>query len=358
MAQYTEALQHLHTALAIMEEHDLIGVMSQLCGNIGAVHAMRTEYSIASIYFKRALALAERTGDVPSKVLVTGNLGDVAARIGDLQEASTWLTESLTLAEHISDREHSSWVLTALATARQDLGDLQGALGYIRRSLATGRSVKSTVRVGFALVALADWRATCALMRTPPGTTCPDQEEATSASLHLLHSARRAVERALAFEDIDVETQCTGQVVLTAIYHQLGDRARALPQAIKTLAEVRQSEMMHLVGRSHRLLGEIQAASGLVSESVASFEEALQIFKQYGLRLDYARTLQRYGSSLLARSRSGKSGRASSTRTSLYARGLSHLQEARAIFESCHASLDLQWVEHLLADLDFSAARS
>lgn len=343
IGQYTESLQHLHTALTILEKHDLISVMSRMCGNLGAVYAMKTEHTIAITYFKRALELAERTGDIPSKVLVTGNLGDVAAHIGNLAEAATWLTDSLALAEQISDKDHTSWALIALATVQQDLGNMREALENIRRSLATGRSVKSTARVGFALVALADWRATCAMLwrNLEAGKT------GEGACQRLLRAARAAIERVGMLEDIDTETQCTGQVVLTAIYYLSGEREQALQQATKALEEIRQSEMMHLIGRAQRLFGEILADQGREQEADRFFEEALQTFKEHGLRLDYARALQRYGTCLLQRSRRARSRRVD---TPLYQAGLAYLREARDIFEACQARCDLQWVERLLAD--------
>jgi DNA-binding SARP family transcriptional activator len=358
MAQYTEALQCLHTALAILEKHELIGVMSQVCSNIGAVYAMRAEYTIATKYLKRALDLTERTGDVPTRTLVTGNLGDVAARNGDLQEAATWLTNSLNLAEQISDREHTSWALVALATVQQDLGDMRGALESIRRALAAGRSMKSPPRSGFALVALADWRVTSAIIRyhladtsfeSQPG---PQAHAAGPECQRLLRSARAAIERALELADIDTETQCMAQVIMATIHYQLGELDNALMLATTALEETRQSEMTYLVGRAQRLLGEIQAASGLTQEASASFEKALQISKQHGLRLDYARTLHRYGSMLLQQGLRVQTehGSPAPADASLYATGLAYLREARDIFDACKASADLQWVERILAD--------
>jgi predicted ATPase len=351
MAQYAEALQHLHTALAIFEKHDLVGAMSQVCSNIGAVHSMRSEYTIATTYFKRALELGERTGDRRSKLLVTGNLGDIAARNGDLQEAATWLAESLSLSEQASNREHTSWGLVTLATVQQDMGDMYGALENIRRALANARTIKSTTRVGFALVALANWRVMRALTLSQSEASSPQHNARVNLSnpacLRLLRAARAAIERALHLTGIDTETECTGQVVLTAIYYHLGELEQARRQALKALEETRLSEMVHLMGRAQQLLGEIQAASGLEKQADASFEEALLTFKEHGLRLDYARALYRYGSSLLARSLHVKSGHGPDAHAPLSPTHTAsgYLREAREIFISCQAALDLQWVE-------------
>ncbi|HEY0754600.1 MAG TPA: DUF6788 family protein [Ktedonobacteraceae bacterium] len=354
--QYAEALQHLHTALTIFENHELVGVMSQVCSNIGAVHSMRTEYTIATTYFKRALELGERISDRRSKLLVTGNLGDIAARNGDLQEAATWMAESLALSEQASNREHTSWALVTLAAVQQDLGDMRGALENIRRALAAARNIKSTTRLGFALVALANWRVTRALILSQQQSSSTLKsvriKRENPECLRLLKSAQAAIERTFQLTDIDTETECTGQVVLTEIYYHLGDLERARQQAGQALEETRLSEMMHLIGRVQRLQGEIQVASGLEREADASFEQALQTLKEHGLRLDYARALHRYGLSLLTRNLHVKSSQGAYTRSSSpqINTGLNYLHEARAIFVTCLAGLDLQWIEETLTD--------
>lgn len=359
IGQHTEALQHLHTALTIMEKHDLLDAMSRTYSNIGAAYATKTDYTTAITYFKRSLELAERIGDLSSKMLVTGNLGDVAARKGNLSEAATWLTESVELAEQLSDKNMSSWAASALAAAQQDLGLMREALESIRRALATANSVKSIARTGFALVTLADWRVTNAMLSRNLADAPLAQRGKRSADAEyqrLLRSARAAVERVWGLEEVDTETLCIGQVVLTEIYLLSGELESAYQQAIKTIEETSQSEMMRLTGRAQRLLGEIQAARGFEKEADVSFEEALQTFKQYGLHLDYARTLQRYGASLLKRSLyvKARSEATSSTGAPLSQTGLAYLREARDIFETCQARFDLQLVEHLLADPSLS----
>ena len=118
--------------------------------------------------------------------------------------------------------------------------------------------------------------------------------------------------------------------------------------------------MMYLVCRTLRLLGEIQVASGLEQEANASFEEALQISKEHSLHLDYARTLHSYGSSLLARSLHVKSSRGggSSSNANLARTGLTYLREAREIFVTSQANLDLQWVDDILANPSFRYAEA
>src|SRR5205085_542267 len=55
--QYTEALEHLNRALSIFERHNHIIVLTLLYGNLGAVHAMKTEYDTARMFFKSVLCI-------------------------------------------------------------------------------------------------------------------------------------------------------------------------------------------------------------------------------------------------------------------------------------------------------------
>lgn len=335
---YAESLSHLHTALAIFEEHDLVRGMSQVCGNIGAVNSMQCQYAVASPYFQRALELAERIGHVASKMMATGNLGEVAAHGGDLRAAQNWIIDSLVLSEQISDREHGSWCLIGLAIVHLDLGEMRESLEYIRRALIMVHSMKSSMHLGYALATLARWRVTRALYYR---NLEMKHQDMPPASLALLRSALGAAKRVQSLGGVDAETQSTVQIVLAQICYLLGDKEQAQQQTLKALERAQQRGIAYLSGRAQRLLGEIQASRGLSQEADRAFGEALHVCQQYSLRLDYARTLHRYGICLLQRA----------TRTrhnAAYQQGLAHLREARDIFETCQASLDLEWVERAL----------
>ncbi len=341
--RYAASLAHLHTALAIFEEHDLVRGMSQVCSNIGAVNSMQCEYTIAAPYFQRALELAERIGHVSSKMLATGNLGDVAAHAGNLRAAQSWITDSLAMSEQVLDREQSSWCLISLAAVHLDLGEMRESLEYIRRALIVVHSMKSSMRLGYALATLAEWRVTRALYyRSLEMEHLDNPANMPDASLSLLRSALTTAKRAQALEGIDAESRSTVQILLAQICYLLGDGEQAQWQVLQALKETQQRGIAYLSGRAQRLLGEIQTTRGLSEEADRAFAEALRISQQYGLRLDYARTLHRYGACLLQR--------ASQSRPSaLYQQGLEHLREARALFETCQADLDLRWVERVLA---------
>jgi tetratricopeptide (TPR) repeat protein len=275
--------------------------------------------------------------------LITGNLGDVAWRCGDLQEAETWLIESLALAEQITDRDGICWCLATLAMIQNDLGKTRDALEKIRRALVTAHRMHNTVRLGFALAVLADWRITQVLVRSHLETMSLAKIAASVEGGRLLHAARAAAERTLALEDIDSETRGIGQAALAQVYLLQGNLDLAQQLALTALEEARQNEAIHLIGRSQRLLGEVQASRGQAQEAEQSFEQAIQVFKQHGLRLERARTLQRYGASLLEHNwqTSLDQGRdvSSFTGASSDQRGRDYLREARSLFETCQASV-------------------
>jgi tetratricopeptide (TPR) repeat protein len=89
------------------------------------------------------------------------------------------------------------------------------------------------------------------------------------------------------------------------------------------------------------LLGAILAARGQPEEASTYFEQALQFFRDRGMRLEWARALQSYGASLL---------QLDALKEKAYQRGLSYLREARQAFQDCHAALELEGVERTLTE--------
>jgi DNA-binding SARP family transcriptional activator/Flp pilus assembly protein TadD len=343
VGQYTEALKHLNTALALFEQDGLLTALTQVYGNLGAVYAMKAESAVARTYFHRALELAERNGDLPDMAFVIGNLADVAARCGDLLEAEEWFKRSIALAERINDREQMCWCNVALATALQDQGNMRAALECIRRSLALARALKSTRWTAFALVALGDWRVVEAL--TISKVKFMDfreiERQQQPACNRLLLRAKDALERALALEGLDAEVMTEGHLVMASVYFLLGDLDTAQQKALQTLDEARQRELTRVQARLQRLLGRILAAQGRLEQADFYFEQAIEVFRKYEMRLDYARTLHGYGISLLQRNTEGNE---------MHQQGLSYLHQARDLFRDCKAAIDLEWTEGILAN--------
>jgi DNA-binding SARP family transcriptional activator len=340
IGQYTEALEHLHLALTIFEEHDLVIAMVKVCGNLGAVYLTRTENALAQPYMYRALELAERMGNLPTIAQVTGNLGEMSTRAGKLIQAEEWFRRSLAVGEHINDPDHTSWCSVALAGTLQDLGNLQEASECLYRSLLLSRSMKSTRAIGSTLIALGDLRISQAVIACNLMGNDIDRSIAQLAHCkRLLLRAKSTLERAVSVEGLEVESFVEAHLTLASAYYFLGDIQLAHQEALRSLHDAQRYELSRLHGRSLRLLGRIQGAQDQHQQADRYFEEALEIFRKYDMRLDYARALHGYGVALRQRS---------SPNTDTYQKGLALLHEARGIFVDCHAIVDLEWVNRLL----------
>ena len=343
VGQFAEALQQLHQALAIFEQHDLVTALAQVYSNLGALHAVKSENTMALTYMQRSLKLAERLGNQPNIAMVTGNLGEMASRSGDLRQAEEWFRRSLAMAERINEADQISWCNTALAVALQDHGDLVGAAECIRRSLSIARSMKSARNIGGALIALADLRiiqAMIACKLQDKGKNSTNVPQPTALSTQLLLRAKSTIQRALSVEGLETELVIEGQLILANTRFLLGDLARAKQEAVQTMEEAKEYELTRMLARSYRLLGRVLAAQGNYTEADACFEQALQVFRDCELHLDYARTLYGYGVTLLERE---------PCEEVQLNTGLTYLHEARAIFANSHAAIDLELVDHILA---------
>jgi DNA-binding SARP family transcriptional activator/Tfp pilus assembly protein PilF len=343
VGQFAEAHQRFHRALAIFEQHDLVIALAQIYSNLGAVHAVKSENTMALTYMHRSLALAERLGDQPNIAIVTGNIGEMAARSGNLRQAEEWFRRSLATAERINEADQISWCNVALAATLQDQGNLTEAAACIRRSLSTARSMKSTRNIGGALIALADLRIVQAII------VCELQNEKnlvgnisqpTEMCRRILLRAKSTIQRALMVEGLETELLVEGLLILASAHFLLGDLESAKRESMRTMAEAKQYELSRMLGRSYRLLGRILAVEGDSTQANTYFEQALQVFRDRELRLDYARSLHGYGVTLIERHKPGEAQ---------FNKGLAYLYEARDIFADCHAAVDLEWVEHALA---------
>ncbi len=338
VGHFSEALKHLHKALAIFEQHDLAIAMVKVYGNLGAVHAVKSENNLALSYLHRALALAEQMGNLPIIAFVSGNLGEMATRSGNVVEAEQWFRRSLAMSEQINDPEQTCWVHVALAGSLQAQGNLVEAAKCIRRALTVARAMKSSRNIGGALIALADLRVTQAsIAYKVPG----DEEHISRKTMgyRLLRRAKATVQRALLRVGLETELLVEGQLIRANINFLLGTLETARGEAKQTMEEARQHELTRMYARSCCLLARILAAQGEYEQANSYFEQAMQIFRECEFRLDYARALHGYGDTLLERGKSGEY---------TYQQGMAYLREAGNIFADCHAAIDLEWVKAVL----------
>ncbi len=350
----SDALTHMHTALTMYEQRALVSEIARLCGNLGNIYIIKGEHASARVYLQRSLDLAERTGDLPNMAFIANNLGEVAHRSGELVEAEAWFQRSLAYAERINDREQISWCSVDLAAVQRDLGKLGEATTSIYRAITTGRAIKSPRCTRYALVALSDLRIIEAIILCRLLPKGKDDRYRYRQSRRLLRRATATLQRATSLEGLEAEPMIGGKLLLATAYFLLNDLETARQLTEQTMAEAQQHETTRAIGRAHRLLGRILAAQGRYEEAIVHYVQAIQLFQNRELRLDYARTVHGYGTALVQRSTSqGMSSHAQwnadqEARDKAYQQGLGYLQEAHAIFVDCQASVDRVWVERVL----------
>lgn len=336
--QSAEALEHLNMALALYEQYDREREIAIVCCNLGDLHLRKADYKTAQAFLRRSLHLAERIGERQLVGVVTSNLGVLAIRSGDPVEAETLFKKSLVLAEQTNDRLGMSLWNTVLATALQDQGQLDEARSHLYQALAISRSIHITPCIGFALVALGN-------MRLVQASTV--LERTSSKHLHWLQRAKKTLQHALAYQELEAETRTEGRIALASTLLLLGETEPALQLAQMTLEEAQQFELKWLIASAQRLLGIILATRAESEPVEHYFKQALQTFRKSGMQLEYARTLQQYGLVLLQRAAGSRADDQ---------QGLEYLQEAKKIFAERRAALDLQTVDHALSHHETAVA--
>jgi tetratricopeptide (TPR) repeat protein len=336
IGQLAEALKHLYTALGIFEQHDLVMAVARVCGNIGGVHAMKSERAESHTYLNRSYELSERMGDLPNMTFVMGNLGEIAARAGELEEAESCLRQSLVFSNKINDREHLGWCYVALATTLFEQGKLELAGKNLLQGFSINKSLQSTKGMGTALIALGEFRTIQAIIAAGlPETYGPSfhQRLLTPISKRLLFRAEATLKHAMQLDGLEAEALIDGEIILARISYLLGDLDVAQQRVLKLQEEASQQELTRSLARSRSLLGSILAEQGEAEQATQQFEQALQLFSTYDMQLDYARALCNYGLTLLYSEQSELQK----------LQGQKMLQEALDIFARCKASLDQEW---------------
>jgi len=240
-----------------------------------------------------------------------------------------------------------------LAKVQQDLGKLDDARSSLLRAISIGRAIKSLRCIRYALVGLGNLRITEAqLVRENEPLSSKGQRRRGKSHTSLLLRARAAIQRAIALEELELEIIIDGRYLLASIYFFLDDLETAHTVTLQTLKEAREYEITRITGRAYRLLGLIHARQKRYEEADSYFEQAIDIFRERELRLDYARTLHYFGAALQQRDNLPTAERMAEGIERAYARGLDYLREARRIFVDCHATIDMLWVEDELTRVE------
>lgn len=361
LGQLSDALDHMHTALNIYEQNELVLEMIRVTGNLGAVYITQGELASARTYLHRARDLAERTGMLPNMTFITGNLADVAQRTGDLLESEAWFKRTVALSEQLHDRHRICWFNIELASVQQDLGHVREAAESIRRALVLARALKNPRHTRFALVVLGDLRIMQAIMAyyLQPQDIRTNGQSPSSGYQRLLRRAKATLLHALSLKGLEIEPMIEGKLLLAMVYYLLNEQETAKEMALQTLLEAQEQETTRVIGRTQRLLGRIMADQGNDAEADAYFKQAIELCCACELRLDHARSLHSYGLALVNRGKASASNpqkvvqlKSQQRGWQSYEQGLNYLHKARDIFAASHAAYDLMLVEQTLAYLE------
>ena len=254
------------------------------------------------------------------------------------------------MAERVNDREHISWCCVVLADVQQALGYLHEAATNLHRAIRVGRAIKNSRCIRFALVSLGDLRIVEAIIACKLQPTETEKgEDASAVCQRLLLRAKSTLQHAISQEGVEIETIIDCKLLLATVSFLSNDLIKAKKIALQTLQEAQKQETMRVIGRAQRLLGRILAELGNYTEADTYFEQAIQIFREQELRLDYARALHGYGLTLVQRGMIVNASNTSEERTRFHQHGLAYLHEARAIFNASHATIDFTWVNLVIS---------
>jgi predicted ATPase/DNA-binding SARP family transcriptional activator len=338
----SDALQHLNIALAIFEQYERQHEIANLCCNLGDLYIRNTQFSLAQSALRRSINVGEQIGDIPILTTAYGNLGILSTRLGELAEAEKYFRKGLSLAEQVNDPVYISLLESYLTPVLQDQDKLEEARSTLLHALKISRTSKFAPCIGCSLIALGYLRINQVIQENHRDLT--KSLPYSTVNQQLLRT-RNSLERALALEGLEAETRTEGQLSRARTTFMLGEFKSARQQAEQVIAEARRLEQTWLLACAQRLLGSILSALKEFEAADALFDEATEMLKQHGMRLEEARTLYASGESQLQRQDAAS-----------HEKGLQRLQEARRIFEACHAASDLALVDHIRAGYAVSGA--
>ncbi len=329
VGQPNTALAYYSTALALYEQYQHRREIASVCCNMADFHLRRSEYTLAQSTLRRSLSMAEQVGDVRLICVVRGNMGVLAMRLGDLTEAEDYLAQGIELAERINDPIYLSILSTYLAVVLQEKGNSPDARKNALRALCAVRSMHIAPCIGMALIALGFIYVTQATI-----------VESDAEKRKFLKHAKITLERGLVLEDIETETKTEGKLMLAHVAFLSDEIETAQQQALDTLKEATQYELLWLVARTQRVLGSITAALHEDEQSRQYFEQALRTFQKRGMVLEEARTLRERSATLLSRMNFSSEERD---------KAIQDLNVTNEIFVTHQAVLDAMITQHILA---------
>ena len=327
--QPVTSVTHLDMALAIYEQYQSTRDIAIVCCNLADIYLRKADTLLARSSLRRSLSMAEQTGDIPLMCVVLGNTGVLAMRLGELVEAENSLKQGIELAGSINDPIYTSILSAYLSIVLQEKGDYTNARKNVLRTLYAVRSMKIAPYIGMALVALGSIYGTQAVI-----------VEGDEEKRKFLKRAKTTLQRGVMLEDIEAETKTEGKLMLAHVAFLSGEIETAQQQALDTLKEAMQYELIWLVARTQRLLGSITATLHEDEQARQYFEQALRTFQKRGMVLEEAQTLREQSVALLSHV---------SLSTEERDKSIQDLNVANEIFVTHQAVLDAMITQHILA---------
>ena len=328
---YTDALSHFNTASPIFEQFERQREIAIVCCNVGDVYLRRSEYDEAQEMLRRSQSIAERIGDMPLASVVSANMGIGILRLGNIAEATIELARATTGSERINDIASVSPCSSFLAGTFQEQGKLTEAETALLRALTTAHKTSIPPYIALALISIGNFRIMQAL----------DVNATPEIKRQLLLRGQRTLQRALRIEGMEADTRVEAQLLLAHVLFLLGNDVAAKKLANSVLEEADSHDMVWLLARAHRLLGDILTQQARFSPARKNYQQARSLFNDCDMKLEHARTVHHYGLLFLRLPATNEANKDEQHRQ----RGLSYLRSARETFIRCGATLDVQLVE-------------
>lgn len=311
--QLDEAEKYLQRALWSVEPSTQPGVVASIYNRLGGVFYVKDDLTTASEYVRKSLDLRIDTGDVAGVARTYNNLGLLEWRRGNWDDAIFNFTRSLELQAVLNDVEGTAEVHFNIGLLLTDRGSLDQAQPHLDEALRSAQQIGQRFLEGLGHMHLAHYWLVC------------------KAWTKTLEYGQRGI--AIFTELGSQENLIDTYVSVGEARLGLGDLARAgeTCTAINALLAGDDPSPTLQKGRALRLEGSIRQAQGELDTAQTLFDLSAEQFTQLDNQLELGRTLARLA--LLGQQFNDP-----------VAAG-SNASQARAIFGSLGAQLDLQIVE-------------
>jgi tetratricopeptide (TPR) repeat protein/type II secretory pathway predicted ATPase ExeA len=156
MGRLEEAARQLTAALALFgQARDERGIASTL-DDIGKLHWLKGDHSLALEYTLRSLAIRRKVGDRRSIALSLNNLGLVHQDAGNMKGAVDAFEQSLRIRREIGDLVGASMTLNNLGTVAQDMHDDRKAFACFQEAYEIAKDTGDRNRIALVLTNLGE----------------------------------------------------------------------------------------------------------------------------------------------------------------------------------------------------------